>query len=138
MTEPINAVTGHAVFKCGGVDYVVRYGFEAYCAIEESMAEPLPQVLTELASGKPRLRLLGRVFYAGLREHHPEVTERLAGELIMQAGIPTALKAIENAIRASFPQAEEGASPGNGGEDPTTAAARGNGADSLKEQSPPA
>jgi hypothetical protein len=114
--------------------YTLLLSFDALVNIEEATGQDIGAVFESLKD-RPRLKTIRHVFFAALRENHPELTERLAGELLLQTSMQDVVLAIQRAGEAAFPQAADDAG-GDGGAHPPKAAA-GTGPSSPPEQSKP-
>ncbi|MPZ58436.1 MAG: hypothetical protein GEU91_18475 [Rhizobiales bacterium] len=105
----INPHKGEVAFTADERRYVLHYSIDAICALEESAGKGFPALVQEMADpDKMSVSLLRKVLWAGLREHHPDLTLKDAGELILGAGGMVGLfPHIERAIAAAFPAATE-------------------------------
>src|SRR5215471_9137060 len=116
MANPLN---GEAEITIGQPPndrvYKLKLSFDALVNIEELTGQSIDQVF-ESIKDKPRLKTMRQVFFCALHENHPEITERLAGELLLQASLPAILAAITRAGEAAFNVKEEVG--GDGSESP--------------------
>lgn len=129
-----NRVAGESILTVNDRDYKLVFSFDALCVMEQITGMGMEEIWRALQA-KPRLSLLRSIFYAGLKEHNPEVTERIAGELIGLAGLPAVVAAIEATMKAAWPADKGGG--GNGMGDPQKTAGRGIGNDSANAPSKP-
>lgn len=110
-----NAEKGEAAFVIGAgtpdeKKYVLQFTFDSLEAIETETGESIEKVFQRITDPtKPRLRDMRILVYAALREHHPEITKKLAGDLIMAATTEKIYQAMETAAEAAFPAMKEGA-----------------------------
>lgn len=102
-----NAAQGEAMLVSDGKELTLRYDFDALCAVEDAADKAIGDVLIELSQGSPRLTTVRALIYGGLREHHPEVTLKEAGELFLSDG-PAVSEAMNKALSAAFPKMAEG------------------------------
>lgn len=115
-----NPHRGEVSFDAEGAAYTLRYSANSICELEDLLNRSIVSVSEEMASWskdslKIRMSLIRAVFWAGLRDRHPEMTIREAGELILSAGgILKAMEYISEAFSAAFPSEE-----GNGAARPT-------------------
>jgi hypothetical protein len=119
-------------------DYKFRYDMDALVELEEALDLPIAQIVPLLqVLPIPRLKVLRALMYAGLKANHPEMTPRLAGELLTLMTPETAAPAINEAFALAFPPKEGGGEAGGGADDPTETvpAAGGTGHGSANGQS---
>ena len=103
-----NAIKGEVSFEAGGRTYVLVYSIDALCALEERLDISVTEI--GQAMGKTmRLGFLRALFWAGLRERQPEVTEKAAGELIPLIGADALAPLLTEAFAKAFPTPEGGA-----------------------------
>lgn len=101
-----NPVKGEAsVTLASGEELTLRYDFNALAAVEEAADKPIAEVLGAMSNGVPRLTVARALIYGGLREHHPEVDVKAAGELVLSDG-KALVDAMRKALASAFPQAE--------------------------------
>lgn len=126
-----NAEKGEACFIVGQgtpneKKYVLQFTFEALESIEQETGESIEAVFTRIQDPtKRRLRDVRIMVYAALREHHPEITMRLAGELILAAKTDAVYVALQRAAELAFPTEAEPGSEGRPTEPPAAAPAGG-------------
>ena len=103
-----NPHKGDVELKAGEETYTLRYSIDAICSLEERLDKGFPAIALEMSNPSTmRLSVVREVMLAGLQEHHPDITLKHAGELIITAG--GALKVMERvsaAFAAAFPEAE--------------------------------
>lgn len=106
-----NRHRGEATVTIGGVSYCFVFTIAAICEIEDIERLPIGMVMEKLQRGF--VSTICVLVWAGLREHHREVT--LAGarditvDLIAEVGAPRAGEIIGEAVAAAFPAPQEGA-----------------------------
>lgn len=85
-----NAQRGSVTLEVGGKVYTLRLTLNALCELEDLLSTPKEQVtfqqVTAMAE-KGSLRHVRAVVWAALREHHPEMSLRAAGEVIQEYGL---------------------------------------------------
>ena len=113
-----NPHRGEASFEVDGTAYRVRYSWNAAAEYEEAAGKPLSDALFDIARERLSARSLRAMLWAGLQEHHQDVTLKDAGRLIDKMGRKEAQRVMGVALRYFFPELEKDASP-----DPTTPAA---------------
>lgn len=113
-----------------GRTLTLEYDFDGLIALEEAAGMRMPEVYAELqrlekTKGSPSLRLSRAIIFGGLQQHHPEMTLKEAGDLILkEAGaIDTAMKAMAG---AHGPADGEGP-PADGDQGPTRSSGAGTG-----------
>lgn len=88
-----------------GEAYTLKFGFEALVLVEDKRKMAFSQVVEELDAG--RLGAIGALFWAGVSEHHPEVSFEAAGRIaveIVGAGRAQEFQAkIVEALGLAFP-----------------------------------
>lgn len=103
-----NPHRGSVEFEIEGKTYTLRYSINAICVLEERAGRTLLQLAEDLKDITTlRMATIRDVLYAGLIEHHPEITVAAAGELIIAAG--GAIKVVakfSDAMAAAYPAPE--------------------------------
>jgi hypothetical protein len=99
-----NAVRGETEFVCGGKTYNLLFSVNALCALEGQLGEGITKI-TEMLSNPADLRLTSvrALFWAGLRDHHPEVDLTEAGVMMTEMGNLAAIDMLGKAFALSFP-----------------------------------
>lgn len=106
-------VKGEVPFEADGTTYTLVYSINAIINLE-GKTEKTIQEIGEAMQDNPRLAFLRTVFHAGLLEHHRDVTEEQAGEVMQKAGgLAKAGALISEAFTAAFgaPEGDKGADP---------------------------
>jgi hypothetical protein len=91
-------------------EYTLTLNVNALCDLEEALGvDDVNEVLAKLAmlQEKPSLRTLRTIFAVALRQDHPEVTERQAGDLLSDVGLEVASEVLGKAIALAFPDPSE-------------------------------
>lgn len=103
-----NPHKGAVELNAGDQTYVLRYSIDAICSLEDRLDKGFPAIVAEMSSPSTmRLSAVREVLLAGLQEHHPEITIKQAGELIITAGgAIVVLGKVNEAFAAAFPEAE--------------------------------
>ena len=112
-----NPVRGETAFEADGKTYTLRFSANAICEMEEALGRGIGVIGQEMGSMETaRLTTVRAVFWAGLRDHHPDIDLKAAGDLVMAAGgIVGALALISKAFELAFPVAKtKGARPPRG------------------------
>jgi len=103
-----NPLKGEVGFEAGAASFTLVYNIDALCTLEDRLDLSVAEI-GERMGKTMRLGFLRAVFHAGLRAHHPEVTERQAGELISVVGLAETGDLIGKAFTLAFPEAAKGA-----------------------------
>jgi len=125
-----NRAKGEVSFELAGAVYVARFSMDALIRAEESLDMGIEEIFRSLEK-KPRLKIIRALFYAALAENHPELNERLAGELFLQVGVGRVTSLLDAAAKSAFPDQAKGGGQ-DGDEIPTRRPAGGTGRRSVK------
>ncbi|MBV7408205.1 gene transfer agent family protein [Maritimibacter sp. DP1N21-5] len=104
-------------FEADGKTWTLQFTTNALVELEEAVGKKIDAFLEAESHSLKDLRTM---FWAGLIEHHPEVTQKQAGDIIDAAGGLEAIMGIINgAMTASLPEADaedgsKGGAVGNG------------------------
>lgn len=103
----MSRVKGEVSFEAGGNTFKVKYSMNALCDLEEKSGQDLGMIMERLETS-PSMRDIRTTLWAGLQEHHSDtiIEPRDAGALLP---IREAVPIIMEALKAAFPDAEEGA-----------------------------
>ena len=99
-----NPLRGSVALQAGDKAYTLSFSINALCELEEEMGQPVAKIAAGL--GKPeemRIATVRSLVWAALRDHHPDVDLKSAGELISEAGISNIMPAIGQAFQLAFP-----------------------------------
>ncbi len=99
-----NPHRGEASFDIGDRAYRVRYSWNAAATYEDAAGMPLSDALLDIAREKLSARSLRAMLWAGLQEHHADVTLKDAGRLIDGMGRKEAQRVMGVALRYFFPE----------------------------------
>lgn len=108
-----NPHRGEVSFEAEGTEYTLQYSNNALVELEDRLDRGIVDISSELlswAKDPKRIRLgtIRAVLWAGLREHHPEVDLRAAGEIITKAGgVLEITGLIGEAFSRAFPAPEK-------------------------------
>jgi hypothetical protein len=107
-----NPHKGEVGFEIDGTPYTLRFSANALCELEDELGLGVNAIAGQLADPKDlRLKTVRAVFWAGLRDHHSEITLIQAGEIVTAMSLPVALETIANAFSAAFPSRETKTDP---------------------------
>ncbi|WP_426041503.1 hypothetical protein [Brevundimonas sp. TWP2-3-4b1] len=103
-----NREKGQVAFDVEGRTYLLVFNVNALCEVEYLLNLSTDRILAALMVSPP-LHVVRALLWGGLRQHHPEVDLKIAGDLIESAGgSGPALEKIGEALMSAFPEAEEG------------------------------
>jgi hypothetical protein len=101
-----NSHKGELGFTAEGRQLTLSYSIDALCRIEDRFDKSALTVLAAMMRD-PQVRKLRAVLWAGLQEHHKDIDEKTAGELIRSlGGVQPTVELINKAFLAAFPPAE--------------------------------
>lgn len=103
-----NSHKGEVELKAGDEVYILRYSIDAICSLEDRLDKGFPAIAAEMSNATTmRLSSVRQVLLAGLQEHHPHMTLKQAGELLVNAGgAMVVLGKVNEAFAAAFPNTE--------------------------------
>lgn len=103
---------GNVRFQVGDASYTLAFTTNALCDLETDLDMGVMHIAGLLGDPeRMRLRTVRAVFWAGLREHHPKLSQQEAGHLIDTLGHTRLLELITSAFLAAFPEAAGGDRP---------------------------
>jgi hypothetical protein len=111
----INPHKGEISFESNGQRYVLQYSIDAICTLEGETGKGIVALATELEKS-PSMTLMRQLIWAGLLEHHPDMTLKEAGELILAAGgLVGAMSLFNKAFAGAFEKQDEKPRPRKAG-----------------------
>lgn len=105
-------VDGIVTFQAAKRRWRILFGVNALCRLEAEVDDEAE--IRRLASrddGDPKIQTIRVAFWAGLQEHHPDLTFEDAGNLMDRVGLVKAGQLLSTAMIAGFPP-PEGQKPG--------------------------
>lgn len=100
-----NPVKGEVAFEAAGRPYTLSFSVNALCELEEALGLSVARISEVMGDDNSvSLRNVRALVWAGLRDHHPEVTQVEAGRLIDAVGIAEAVGLVGRAFMLAFPQ----------------------------------
>jgi hypothetical protein len=123
----MNPHKGEVSFDAGGQSYTLRFSVDALCGLETVTGKGIVALLDELMDqSRMSLTMMRQVVWCGLREHHPDITVKDAGELIAKAGgFLKMMEHVSSAIALAFPSEDTKPNPPKPGNPPGTGPASG-------------
>lgn len=110
-----NKLKGEVSFEVGEKSYTMRFSANALCELEDATDMGINAVASQISDpANLRLKTVRAVFWAGLRDHHPEMTLHQAGEIVTEITLPKALELVGSAFELAF-QEEPKARPSKPG-----------------------
>lgn len=100
-----NPVRGEVAFEVEGERYVLVFDFNCICSVEDIFDMSISEVGKKMSRGM-RATDLRTLVTAGLKQHHPTLTETEVGGLIGKLGADVAGEKLALAMQAAFPDAE--------------------------------
>lgn len=99
-----NPTKGEVGFDADGKRWTLVYSVNALCALEDKLGAGAMMVAEQMAnSSNLRIATVRTLFWCGLRDHHPELTEADAGDIMTDIGITDAVDLVGKAFAAAFP-----------------------------------
>jgi len=100
-----NPHKGEYAFEAAGKNYTLLFSVDALCALEAATGKGIAILSMEMANPqRSSVTLLRQMVWAGLREKHPDIDIKAAGELIVSAGgFMPMMRHIDEAFSMAFP-----------------------------------
>ena len=99
-----NPVKGDVSFEHNGTSYRLRYSTNALCELEEKMGDGVMQVAAKMQNvDKMRVGTMRAMFWAGLLDQNPDLSEADAGKVMDAIGILKAVELCGEAFGLAFP-----------------------------------
>lgn len=108
-----NSARGSVALQVGDKAYTLSYSVNAICELEDHFeGKPVAQIAETMNDqASVPMSTVRAVIWAGLIDHHPELTLKDAGNVASEAGIPACMNAVGRAFALAFPDAPKGAKP---------------------------
>lgn len=107
-----NRFKGEVSFRAGDIEYTMRFSANALCELEDAIGMGVNAVATQLADPSSlRLKMVRSVFWAGLRDRHPDMTIKHAGDLITELSLTKAMELVSDAFTLAFAREAEAHPP---------------------------
>lgn len=107
-----NPHRGEVTLKVGDLDYKLSFSINAICELEDALDMPVAKIAERLQDQENmRMSMVRTVIWAGLRDHHEELTLKEAGMIASEAGVREAMEAIGAAFAQAFPEVKETVNP---------------------------
>ena len=106
-----NPIKGTVSVEADGQTYTLSYSVNALCELEDATGKDLTDIAQHFAElargGKIPMRMTRALVWAGLRDHHPEITQEDAGRIMTVVGVGGIMAAALRAFVLAFPEAGE-------------------------------
>lgn len=100
------------ILDVAGKSFTLQFNIDAFCALEEKVGKPYQVLAVEVAYPETMtVTLVRAMLWAGLREHHADLTLKEVGERFIGdpgGGLQRVLPPLSKAIERAFPKAAEG------------------------------
>lgn len=108
-----NPQKGEVEFDAGGQKWTLAFSVNALCELEDELGMGVNEIAEQMGDVKKmRIKFMRAVLWAGLRDHHPEIDLKTAGELIRELSFAKSMETIGQGFALAFPQPEgKGADP---------------------------
>jgi len=98
-----NKNKGEVSFEANERSYTMRFSANALCELEDVLNMGVNDVAEQMSKPKNlRIKTVRGIFWAGLRDHHPEITIQKAGDIIQDISLPRCLELIGKAFNLAF------------------------------------
>lgn len=105
-----NPNRGQVALKAGDRDYMLSYSVNSLCELEDELELPIASIVTTMQTpDKLRMTFVRALVWAGLQDHHDDVSIKDAGLIIGDAGFQPSMEAVREAFKLAFPDAQKGA-----------------------------
>lgn len=107
-----NPHRGSVALQAGDQAYTLSFSVNAICELEAELDKPVAEIIAAIQDPRQlRLSTVRALVWAGLRDHHPDLTVQDAGTMITDAGIQNVVEKVGEAFRLAFPEAKAKANP---------------------------
>lgn len=105
----VNPARGSVALQAGDTAYTMSFSVNALCELEEAFGLPVQKIGSLFGDGDNiKMTDVRKLVWCGLHDHHPDLTEKQAGEVASLAGIPICMEAVSKAFQLAFPEAPGG------------------------------
>lgn len=107
-----NKFKGDISFDVNGKSYTMRFSANALCELEDATGMGINALLAQLSDpASMRLKMVRAVLWAGLRDHHSDVTLHQAGEIITDLTLPRAMELASKSFELAFQDTSKSVPP---------------------------
>lgn len=100
------ALNGEIGFEAGGRSHTLKFDINTLCRLEDEMDLSVDEIIGQIQAS-PRLGFMRKIFWIGLLESEPELTEAGAGDLMTELTALGAALLITKGFEATFPAPED-------------------------------
>jgi hypothetical protein len=100
-----NKAKGEVGFEVDGKSYTLVFSINALCELENQLGGDVANIAAAGFGGIKRYSTLRATFWAGLTDHHPNMTLQAVGKIINALGIQKADELAGEAFKLAFPPA---------------------------------
>lgn len=107
-----NPHRGSVALQAGERSYTLSFSVNAICELEAELDKPVAEIIASIQDPKKlRLSSVRALVWAALRDHHDDVTIKLAGEIASDAGFEATVEKVGEAFRLAFPEVKGKSNP---------------------------
>lgn len=105
-----NSRRGSVALQAGERAYTVSFSVNALCELEDAFGVSVQNIgaIFDHDASMKDVRKLAR---CALSDHHPEITEKEAGQVVTDAGLPMFMETVQKAFQLAFPEAKGTGNP---------------------------
>lgn len=109
----IPPVDGIVSFEAEARTWRLNFGVNALCRLEVAVEddEEVQRLIGGADAAPPKLHTVRAAFWAGLQDHHADLTHEDAGNLMDRIGLVRAGSLVAQALIAAMPAADPNANP---------------------------
>ena len=103
-----NRERGEVTLRAGGTSYVMRFGINEMCDLEDEFGRSINEIVAMLGRTEDfRISHMRALVAAGLRGALPDMDAAQAGEIMNEAGMTVVSEAVQDAFNLAFPADEK-------------------------------
>jgi len=107
-----NPNRGQVDLEVGSKTYTLSFSINAMCELEDELGEPIAVIAAGLNNpAGVKVSIVRALVWAALRDHHPDIDLKAAGELVSEAGLVDVMAAVGKAFANAFPAGGGKANP---------------------------
>jgi hypothetical protein len=105
-----NSSRGSVALQAGDMAYTVSFSVNALCELEDAFGVTVQKIgaIFDKEASMKDVRKLAR---CALSDHHPAITDKEAGKVVTDAGLPVFMDAVQKAFQLAFPEVKDKANP---------------------------
>lgn len=98
----VNPLRGEAAFQAGEKSFTLVFNVNVFCAIEADTGFGIGELIGKV-QGAPSFTLLRDIFCAALQPRHRGTSKAQAGDILSDAGMDEATRALTEALAQAMP-----------------------------------